>query len=407
MPALAGKTLDYHSTDLGAISPDETLIWSGQTDRNCRGCAPAAKTILLMFVVLPIVLIAIWALAPAQVAGVATALTLAIVGGTIALMMIDVIRRRSFTPKQVRFTDRRLIVTSGKPGDFRQVSHDQLSAFKGVTSGEGTAELTVAGAFGPESIPDDLGEAEVESIALHIDEAAVRQRLLSQMALAGIEARAAKRQWRRAWQPVKIETLMISTASSQPPPPIIHAPELLAGESVLWSGRPVLRWRADLLSRLIAIGRSSGWILVAAGIATAVFFGWKEPNGGLITLGVVASLILVAQFMGHIWTPFFQRRRLRRTSYTLTTHRVIIAVQEWGGTQVSSTFFDDATDISLTLRPDGRGSVSIGSHRHLELVEHAAAVHTLALHAVAGWRESNSALAPAPPRAAKLARDGS
>lgn len=397
---MSPEPLDYHSTDLGAIASGETLLWSGQTDRLRGSNASAAHLLLLTAVCGVLAILVFWTLTPAQTATIATAIVSAVGGGIILLTVLDAFRRSSFKPRQVRFTDRRLVVTGGKPTQLQQLSHAQLTTFRGVIVTKGTAgeaasaDVEVGGAGALTDDVEDLGDPEVESIPLQIRDARVRRQLMSRIAVAGLAAREAKRRWRRAWRPAKIETLTVPPTISSPSAAVVFAPELLPGERVLWSGEPALRWRADLLQRLLAIARSSGWIIGSAGIATAAYLS-DRSNGALVTFGILGGLALIGLFVGHVWTPFFERRRLRRTSYTLTSHRIIIATERWSGTQVLSTFFDDATDLSLEVLRDGRGTISIGFHRRLERIEHAAAVHTLALQAIAGWREGNAAISPA------------
>jgi hypothetical protein len=172
-------------------------------------------------------------------------------------------------------------------------------------------------------------------------------------------------------------------------------PILIEGESILWRGRPSLDWRRDLRARCVGILRASPWMLgTVAAVALPIFHpNWRDR--AFIIFAIIAGLILLAQLMAQFWNPYERVRRLRRTDYVLTTHRLVFRVTQRSSTQLVSNFFDADVRVSLDLLNDDRGTITLGYGSSLELVPAAADVHALVLRAVAGFRRD----LPEPPLA--------
>lgn len=371
-------TIDYQSTDLGRLAPDEVLIWSGDEPRARGGGYSLAKVLSVVGSLVVVVTTIVWLILPRSQAVIGVVWIIAIGMGLTFLGIRDSAggssRRRS-----IRFTDRRLIVLQPKKPPV-QLALSQLKYFR-FNAKRRSATFSV------EQVLD-------QRLPISAGDVGATQHLLAEIAGAGAAARETARRWRRAWRPAKIESL--PTAAEH----LLlgdDMPELLAGESVLWSGRPTLKWRADFVNRLVILAKASPWSAVAIAIIVAAYYKVGDLQGALIGLSMAAGLLLFGQFATQIWNPIFHRRALRQSSYVLTTHRLIAMHVGWREKHIGSVFFDDEAQVGLELLSDGRGTIRFGQQLALERIEQATTVHTLVLRAVAGFRQQEPIEVRQPP----------
>ncbi len=147
-----------------------------------------------------------------------------------------------------------------------------------------------------------------------------------------------------------------------PTPPFIMSPlvvtrplELERGERQLWFGEPprglILRGSDVYLIplSLLCAGFAVFWeTSVLRENAPAFFALWGIP---FVLLGVY---ITIGRFFADAW-------RRSRTSYALTTERVIIRT----GASIKSLSLRTLADVTLTERPDGRGTITFGPTPYL------------------------------------------
>ncbi|MGD0198771.1 MAG: DUF1707 domain-containing protein [Solirubrobacteraceae bacterium] len=137
------------------------------------------------------------------------------------------------------------------------------------------------------------------------------------------------------------------------------APQLLAGEEVLWIGRPDPRrhlsagdgllvpfsvfWTAFALLWTVAAGSSAG------NVVAPVLWG---------SAFVLVGLYFVAgRFV-------YKTRRKRRTLYAVTNWRVIALLHRRRGDSIDTAFIDALPAISKTLGRGGAGSIVFGERLH-------------------------------------------
>ena len=129
--------------------------------------------------------------------------------------------------------------------------------------------------------------------------------------------------------------------------------ELGPSEKLLWSGRPrqglLLRW-TDALAipfSLMWSGFAIFWeVMVVATGAPIFFVFWGIPF-------VLVGLYLIA---GRFWIDARQRAS---THYGVTSERVVI-VSGMRSRTVKSLSLDNLSDVSLTERADGSGTITFG-----------------------------------------------
>lgn len=127
-------------------------------------------------------------------------------------------------------------------------------------------------------------------------------------------------------------------------------PYLLAGEQVLWSGRPIRRWvlrLADLKNL------ASGVFLVGIGVVSYYTIPASGPTlmreayaGGMMAFGIL-----------QVFAGILDRAsRFGRTWYVLTDRRAI----EVTSRKVRSLKLTELDDMAVRVRPDGSGTIAFG-----------------------------------------------
>ena len=377
------EPIDYSSGDPAALASDERLLWSGTHLVRRGGCLSAL--VVTGYSLAGIAIVAVIShLLLDEFPAMVTSLLALCVGLAIALLSGAERVQLTSREQQVRLTDRRL-VSRQNAKESVQLSHAELQQFelmlKRSSSREQRISFTASAAAG--EAEDDLEDLRVQHLVIPVTGGAEAAELLTTMAAAGVTARAAKRRWRREWRPATVaEISPMASANADPGPPF----DLVEGEAVLWQGRPHLIWRRDLAARGWALLKSLPWILGATAIASVPMFHEGGRRGAFLVLVIVACLVLYGQLVAHLWSPAQRVRRLRRTDYVLTTHRIVTRETGRRSTKMVSTFFDDDQRVAVELLRDGRGTLTLGYGAEFELVPSAAAVHALALRAVAGFR---------------------
>lgn len=129
---------------------------------------------------------------------------------------------------------------------------------------------------------------------------------------------------------------------------------LSAGESVQWSGRPrqgVVFRRADFVLIPFSVlwtGFAVFWTVGAASVGAPTGF-WAF---GLVFVAI-GSFFIVGRFI-------VDSMRRAKTSYTVTTHRVVI-VEDFFGHKVKSVSLRTLPDITLQAGANGAGTILLGS----------------------------------------------
>lgn len=135
--------------------------------------------------------------------------------------------------------------------------------------------------------------------------------------------------------------------------------ELMAGESILWSGKPepkVIFHATDLYVipfSLLWGGFSIFWELGVSGYG---FMGDKHPASFMIFWGI--PFVIVGQYL--IWGRFFYAAwKKRRIIYAVTTRRVLVLVRPPQARTISS-YLDSLPSLEKSVRADGIGTLSFG-----------------------------------------------
>jgi hypothetical protein len=152
----------------------------------------------------------------------------------------------------------------------------------------------------------------------------------------------------------------VATLSHRPYPgsAIALQPELLPGETLLWSGQPqlgVLFHASDWIAVPFSLfwgGFAILWELSAIGY-------WGNPRVAHPALDVYAlwgiPFVLVGQYL--IWGRFlYIAWRKSRTHYGVTNKRVMVLSTALSR-KITDAYFRNLTSISLALRPNGIGTI--------------------------------------------------
>lgn len=131
-------------------------------------------------------------------------------------------------------------------------------------------------------------------------------------------------------------------------------PELMAGESLLWSGRPrqgIAFNRSDIVLIPFSIlwtGFAVFWVLGASSAGAPAAF-WS--------FGLIFVVVGLYTVLGRFFVDALQRGR---TYYGVTSDRIVI-VSESLGRRVKSLNLRTLTDVTFTTTAGGRGTITFGA----------------------------------------------
>ena len=127
---------------------------------------------------------------------------------------------------------------------------------------------------------------------------------------------------------------------------------LLAGEAVLWTGRP----EAGLT---LPNARIRFRVWMAGGYVALIFFGNLVSGASAGTvLGASSFAVLVAYLVGRRY--FFTNTGRRRLLYVITTERIARVARGRSGEQMDSVLLTSLPGISFAAAQHGRGTISFG-----------------------------------------------
>ena len=147
------------------------------------------------------------------------------------------------------------------------------------------------------------------------------------------------------------------TLASLPPQfvPVVEN-ELDDNEKCVWADQPIPHWfsLASLGPFLFAIpwtAFSVFWIFGAAGFKIPDF---SEPQGFFCLFGVPFLLVGI----GMLSSPYWMRRKMKRTVYAVTDRRVIVFEGGVFSSSVRSYMPNELTELYRTQNAKGIGSIS-------------------------------------------------
>ena len=382
----------YQSNDPAALGPDERLLFevdSPPAKKASLGNYAKRAGLILGGTVAFVVLVQCSMVAP--VSDITTAVIVPI-GLVVSVLSLRGATSKSPPPTAIRFTSERVLqdgpagLRQFRPGDARHVRIARAGGHSGTSN--------VAGLTFDE---DDVLDGDGPAATIDVDASSRRVRdAFREIVARGLGDRLATRRAARAWRSVP----RLDTPACVPPIDATLARELwiapLDGEVVLWAGRPAFSRGASIRRRLRSLRRAAPWgIGAAAAVASPFVVSWRGGSSfgpAAVIASIVGALVLLGLFFGQIVTPIQTARRLRRTQYLLTNRRVITRVGVARAMSETSLFFDDASRVALKADPDwdGVGEVTVGFHAELESIADAAAVHALAVRAVAGARAGDA-----------------
>ncbi len=144
----------------------------------------------------------------------------------------------------------------------------------------------------------------------------------------------------------------------------------LAGEPILWAGRPSARavfWKAApiLLFGIPWLAFSLAWELTALGVFFNTGIGKVEGPGGIMAyVFPIFGIPFVAIGIGLVGAPLWGARKAMRTVHVLTDRRLVTAVL---GKTLSIKSIDPQRvyDVTRVEKSDGSGTITfaLGSYR--------------------------------------------
>lgn len=144
----------------------------------------------------------------------------------------------------------------------------------------------------------------------------------------------------------------------------------LAGEPILWAGRPSARavfWKSTpiLLFGIPWLAFSLAWELIALGVFFNTGIGKVEGPGGILAyVFPIFGLPFVAIGIGLVGAPLWGARKAMRTVHVLTDRRLVTAVL---GKTLSIRSIDPQRvyDVTRVEKSDGSGTITfaLGSYR--------------------------------------------
>ena len=139
--------------------------------------------------------------------------------------------------------------------------------------------------------------------------------------------------------------------------------ELLDGEAILWIDQPI--------PNFFRSGASSIFFFAIPWTAFAVFWMWGAAGGVDLLNGKpiefeVGRLVFAAfgipfvlVGLGMLSVPLWERRKMKRTVYVVTDHRVIIVQGAFFSLNISSHFLPGIVSLSRNQRPNGTGDLCL------------------------------------------------
>ncbi|MFY8112648.1 MAG: hypothetical protein ACOVOC_00450 [Rhabdaerophilum sp.] len=144
----------------------------------------------------------------------------------------------------------------------------------------------------------------------------------------------------------------------------------LAGEPILWAGRPSAQavfWKSTpiLLFGIPWLAFSLAWELIALGVFFNTGIGKVEGPGGILAyVFPIFGLPFVAIGIGLVGAPLWGARKAMRTVHVLTDRRLVTAVL---GKTLSIKSIDPQRvyDVTRVEKSDGSGTITfaLGSYR--------------------------------------------
>jgi len=130
-------------------------------------------------------------------------------------------------------------------------------------------------------------------------------------------------------------------------------PELLSGESILWTGQPnprIVFHKEDLF--LIPFSLLWGGFAIVWEAGVAGFWG-NSARSGPSTFGMIWGIpfVLVGQYI--IWGRFFYTAWKKKRTYYAVTNRRVIVVQDGWNKQMASCYLDSLPNL---IKEGGSGS---------------------------------------------------
>lgn len=180
-------------------------------------------------------------------------------------------------------------------------------------------------------------------------------------------------------------TVNSSVMTTDPPTPGPESidplePDLLPGERLLWSGRPLPREPFDR-AKVLQIAKRIAWLLIPAVI---LFFGMTQESWERVPQLVVliAGVWLAIGLWRLLISPHVQARHRANTRYVLTNFRAIVISRDRKRRSLRSEFLDMAEGVFIEERLDGIGSVGCGHGTLFELIPQAREVHGRLVRAI-------------------------
>lgn len=135
------------------------------------------------------------------------------------------------------------------------------------------------------------------------------------------------------------------------------------GEEVVWAGQPSpsRAFRSAMRVWLFAIPWTAFALfwMAAAGAMT-----WFGPDTGASREGIFGFFPLfgipfVLVGLGMLASPYWAWRAAQKTVYVVTNRRALVGTPAGGGVTFASYRPDELTDLTLTVRDDGSGTVAL------------------------------------------------
>lgn len=141
--------------------------------------------------------------------------------------------------------------------------------------------------------------------------------------------------------------------------------ELGKNEKLLWSGRP--RSRRALWATLPIVLFGIPWTLFSlfwVGMAIGMPMMAPAGHGPPVAVRIIFPLFglpFVLVGLGMLSTPYWLGRRMKKTTYAVTTERVLILEPSWFGRALNVTSLgpEQLDALTKTVHPDGSGDLQL------------------------------------------------
>jgi hypothetical protein len=160
---------------------------------------------------------------------------------------------------------------------------------------------------------------------------------------------------------------------------------LLDGERVLWTGRPIVNqpigWPVIRRKLFVVL------MLVFPSAMVYRVLNERQFDAADLVFGMIAAIWFPLAIHSLTTKPIFERWRLRRTQYVLTTRRAFVIEPQSGGRRIRFIFIDSLpAHFDRVVQPDGSGDVKIGQRIVFKQIPGALAMHQELVNAVLAAR---------------------